>query len=87
MSPYRTPPTDESAALADDADVCPDQDLLPVLTILWVGSVARVALGVVHPETGGTQVALAMLAVLVVPYLMKDAIGWWIRRCFRARPR
>ncbi len=81
MSPYRTPATSVSDGQATDAHVCPDLDLLPALAALWLGSIVRVALGVVDGDPRGAEVTLAALAVVVVPYLARDALGW----CFRRR--
>jgi hypothetical protein len=84
MSPYRQPYVPEPAANADEeVDVCPDGELMPVLSIFWIASIVRVALGVAHHETFATEGTLAFLAVLAVPYLMRDAITWWLRRIWR----
>jgi hypothetical protein len=83
MSPYRQQPhvLDPTAnADAEKAVGCPDGELMPIFCVFWVASIARVALGVVHHETFGAQGSVAFLAVLAIPYLLRDAIVWWLRR-------
>lgn len=84
MSPYRQHHVPEPAASADEeVDLCPDGKLLPILAVFWIASVVRVALGVACHETFATEGTLAFLSVLAVPYLMRDAITWWLRRIWR----
>jgi hypothetical protein len=60
---------------------CPDRDLLAVLFFFWMISLARVLVGVARTETFGTEGTLALLAVLLGPWLMKDvATRWFARR-------
>ncbi|HEX7603549.1 MAG TPA: hypothetical protein VF316_18145 [Polyangiaceae bacterium] len=81
MSPYRTP-ADRADATKKELDLgCPDADLVPFLLVFWLGSLARVVLGIVRHETFGGEATLATLAVLVVPFLLKDAGAWWLGRC------
>ena len=84
MSPYRQPHVPEPAANADEGvDVCPDGELVPILSVFWIASIVRVALGIAHHETFAIEGTLAFLFVLAVPYLMRDAISWWLRRVER----
>lgn len=81
MSAYRQPPhVPDPGSAEDEVDECPDKALVPVFIVLWVGSVARVALGVDRHEMFGTEGTLAFLAVLLVPYAMRDAIRWGLAR-------
>jgi hypothetical protein len=54
-----------------------DGDLLPVWSILWVGSVARVVAGLVARERPGIEATLALLCVVAVPWI---ALAPWIQR-------
>jgi len=81
MSPYRTPAatTPETPETADHG--CPDGDLVPVLLVFWLGSVARAAFGIARQETFGGEATLAAVAVLLVPWFLKEAGAWWLVRC------
>ncbi|CAN5633095.1 hypothetical protein BH09MYX1_BH09MYX1_01790 [soil metagenome] len=79
MSPYRH--SAATPALEEGAVACPDGDLLPTLAIFWALSVVRVALGVARHEMSGTEGTLALLAALLVPWLVKDAVAWSVGRC------
>jgi hypothetical protein len=82
MSPYRTPL--ESEAHEPIAE-CPDRDLLPVLALFWIGSVARVAVAFVDREGFGTEATLALVAVVFVPFQFRHALSWWRARRRRQR--
>ena len=56
-----------------DEGSSPDRDLFAVLALFWAISLTRVAIGLVHHETFGAEGTLAFLAVLLVPWLVKDA--------------
>lgn len=58
-----------------------------MMLVFWLGSGARVALGVVHHETFGTEGTLAFLAILVVPYIFRNSIAWSVRRYLQRRTR
>lgn len=47
-----------------------DWDLLPVAMLLWVGSAARVALGLSSGEVFGVEATLALACVFLVPWLL-----------------
>ena len=70
-SPYRSawsPHTETIKATSSHADVrC-------VYVVLWIGSVVRVALGIMHREPLGEELSLATLAVATLPLvaLMKS---------------
>jgi hypothetical protein len=82
MSPYCRPaPPDATPEATEIEDCCPDRDLLPMMLVFWLGSVARVAAGVAHHERFGTEGTLALLAILVVPYVFRNSILWSVRRC------
>lgn len=80
MSPYRTPIERVDATREVVARDCPDRDLLPVLLLFWMASVARVAFAVAHHETFGGEATLATLAVVLVPFMMREAGAWWLGR-------
>jgi hypothetical protein len=46
-----------------------DADMLPALALLWVVSLIRVAGGLLRHEAFGTEATLALMAVLVLPWL------------------
>jgi len=78
MSPYRTPTEPEAHAQVGE---CPDADVLPVLALFWMGSVARVAVAFVDGpsrEGFGTEPTLALVAVIFVPFWAKPAFAWWL---------
>ena len=81
MSPYREPAVpDSTATAADEDDRCPDAELIPVFSVLWLASILRVALGIAEHERFGSEGTLAFAAIFVLPFLSKDAIVWAIRR-------
>ena len=78
-SPYRIAPTPEARRVA-----LPDGDILPVYAVLWLGSIARVAAGLARDESFGTEVTLATLVVVLLPWLAgKAAAAWWAQRAGR----
>jgi hypothetical protein len=48
-------------------------ELLPVFALLWVASVARVVAGFLRHETFGTVGTLALVAVFLLPLLMRTS--------------
>ncbi len=44
-----------------------DSDLRPVAVLLWIGSVVRVALTLVHRQEFGVEATLALSCVLLLP--------------------
>lgn len=44
-----------------------DSDLRPVAVLLWIGSVVRVALSLIHRQEFGVEATLALLCVLLLP--------------------
>jgi hypothetical protein len=89
MSPYRTPAATEPPAREDGGEpTCPDGDLFPVLALLWIGSLVRVALGIACPEGRALDFAPAVLAVVVLPYVLARSLSWSLRRAIgRPSPR
>ena len=72
MSPYRTPATPApTAGSSETEEPCPDADLRPVFVVLWLGSGARVVIGIADHEIFGAEGTLALLAVLIIPYLSR----------------
>ena len=57
----------------EDDDKKLDSDLLPLFVLAWIASMVRVAGAVVSAETFGTEPTLALLFVLGLPWLFKDA--------------
>jgi hypothetical protein len=45
------------------------RDLLPIAVVLWLGSVARAALSVLHGEVFDAEATLALTCVFVIPAL------------------
>jgi hypothetical protein len=81
MSPYRLP---AQVHETETGSSCPDSDVLPLLVVFWLASVARVIVGFVRHEAAGTEATLASLAVVSVPFLFKEPVTWWwTRRCRR----
>ena len=75
-----TPAKPEDAALERESRF-PDRDLLAVLFLFWLISLARVLIGVARSETFEAEGSLALLMVLLGPWLMKDsATAWFARR-------
>lgn len=46
-----------------------DRDLFPVLFILWIPSVSRVAAALMHHETFRAQATLALIFAVLIPCL------------------
>jgi hypothetical protein len=63
----------------------PDGDLLAVLGLFWALSLARVVTNVVQHEAFGNGAGFALVTVLLVPWLMKDAAAGWLHRTRFAR--
>jgi hypothetical protein len=85
-SPYRTHATTDSTADDHDGDWVPDADLIPVLTVVWLASVARVVAGVALGETMGAETTMALLTVVFVPVVISEPVAcWWNRRCTTRR--
>jgi len=64
---------EEKTVLATHEVGTPDRELT-VLFLFWAISLTRVVIGVVRHETFGAEGTLALLAVLVVPWLTRDAL-------------
>jgi hypothetical protein len=63
-APSQRPRLDESRT--DRAD----RDLLCVEALLWVASVARVVLELVHRRAFGVEATLALVCVVLIPWLV-----------------
>jgi hypothetical protein len=48
-----------------------DSDLLVVGALLWIASVARVVLELVHGRQFGGEATLALLCVIALPWLLR----------------
>jgi hypothetical protein len=68
---------DEPRSSAVPPAVRGDSDLWPAWIVLWLGSVARVAFGLVERETFGAEATLALFSAAVVPWIV---LAPWIRR-------
>jgi uncharacterized membrane protein YjgN (DUF898 family) len=51
-----------------------DTDLLVVGALLWLASVARVVLELVHGQQFGVEATLALLCVIALPWLLRDSL-------------
>ena len=50
-----------------------DSDLFPVVLLLWLASLTRVALAFVHRSTFGVEASLAFVCALLLPVLLLRA--------------
>jgi hypothetical protein len=69
MSSRRTP----SSGLRRQPEAA-DWDLLPIGALLWIGSVARVALAFAAHETFGAEATLALACVFGLPWLLWQSL-------------
>jgi hypothetical protein len=83
LSPYRVPAEEADEPVCERDAGCPDGDLLPMLAILWIASIARVALSILRKETFGVEATLAFFVVLLVPFALRDAFLWSLQRLRR----
>jgi hypothetical protein len=72
-SAYRTPADVSSGDHARDAER--PMELLPMFALLWLASFARVLAAVASHETFDSEPTLALLAILLLPVLMKDELA------------
>jgi hypothetical protein len=77
-SAYRVPPEQPTEAKIDE-DV-PDGDILVVFAVLWVASLVRVAGGLIGQETFGVEPPVALLIVVLLPVLTRDALRRLVAR-------
>ena len=68
------------SARAERESQYPDRDLLAVLFLFWLTSMARVIVGVARHEDFGAEGTLALLTVLLGPWLMRDVATRWFGR-------
>ena len=80
MGPYRIPAGRAEGTEGQRKRDCPEAELIPVLCVFWILSLTRVAAGLVRHEVFGGDASLAVLAVGLVRYILKDAGAWWWRR-------
>jgi hypothetical protein len=66
-SPYRevARPEDNRGRLRESL-LC--DDLLPFMILVWLGSVARIAVGLAHHEVFGAEPTVALALVIVLPW-------------------
>ena len=69
----------------EDADILPDGDLVPLYAVVWVASLARVVVAMIHHEPFGTEVTVAALATVLFPLLLLASIRWLLRQLWRHR--
>jgi hypothetical protein len=50
-----------------------DSDLRPIALLMWVGSVVRVVLALIHHEVFGVEASLALFCVLLLPVAIARA--------------
>jgi len=80
-SPYRVP-----ASLAETAgSIGPSSDagLFTVFTVMWVASVIRVLVAVLHREALGQEPVVAILVLVLVPLLARDSLASMLREKIR----
>jgi hypothetical protein len=84
--PYRTPATLEDPTPADsEKDAFPDADVLALLGLFWLASVARIGAAIARHEIMGAEATLAGLAALLLLPLFKEPAAWVWHRCRRGR--
>ncbi len=76
MSPYRIRAPHPAP---EGEEVCLDADLVTVLVVFWIASVARVVAGAMMRERPGAECTLALLAGLFVPVLLARTWRSWRR--------
>jgi hypothetical protein len=77
--PCWTSPAPSTSSIREDADVCPDGDLVPMYAIVWIASVARLVVAAISHETFGIEGTLALLAALLLPALFFESLRWLLR--------
>ena len=71
MSPYRTAAESRSELeLPDHAT-----ELVPFFAVLWLASAVRVAAVVAFGESFGSEATLALLAVVLLPWLARQELA------------
>lgn len=50
-----------------------DADLVPIAVVLWVATVARVILAVLHHETFGAEATFALFCTVLLPWFVYRA--------------
>jgi hypothetical protein len=83
LSPYRTRAAiDESLAGDTEGEGFPDAEVIVVLLAFWIASIARVGTAIARHEALLGETTLALLAVVLVPLLLKGGRvrAWWTRR-------
>jgi len=53
--------------------VAGDSDLVPVAVVLWLASLARVILAVLHGEVFGAEATFALLCTMLLPWFVLKA--------------
>lgn len=76
-SPYRR---SLEAELPKEPWPSPDADLVAIFGLLWIMSVLRVGLAIAHHESSDTEPALAAIAIVLLPYLLRDTLGSYFMR-------
>ena len=51
-----------------------DAELVPVFLLVWVAGFARVSYGLSQHETIGSEMTIAMIVLLAIPYLLRDTL-------------
>lgn len=77
--PRRSSAEPSPSTARENAESYPDDDLVPIFAILWFASVARVVAATIRHETFGTDLTLALLAVLFLPVLLFEPLRWLLR--------
>jgi hypothetical protein len=74
------------AASEREEEQCPNGDLLPVLAVVWMGSVVRVAAAVGGRETFGGEATLALITAVIISFMFIQGAWWFIQRAGRPAP-
>jgi hypothetical protein len=74
-SPYRQPNAPEEAKAAElDSAATADYDLVPVFALLWLASIAQVWRSIALGEKVESIDALAGVAIVVLPILVREPL-------------
>jgi hypothetical protein len=73
VSPYRTAVVDDPSSGATQR--VRDVEVTVVLGVLWLASAVRVALAFAGPEMFEAEATLALLATVLIPFVVRAALA------------